>query len=550
MTLDPKTLNQLKLWPYREAQRLQKTLKGSAPKSGKVLFETGYGPSGLPHIGTFAEVARTTWVRKAYEAITGQETTLIAFSDNVDGLRQIPTNLPDREALVEHLGKPLCDIPDPFGKAESYSGFMNAKLREFLDTFGFEYTFRASHEQYRGGAFNEGLLRILDRYEKVRNIILPTLQPETRENWSPFMPRCPQCGKLNTTRVLAIHPERGEISFACDQGQVEEIVKDGITTWKGCQPCGFEGTLPVTDGHAKVGWKVDWALRWYTFGVNYEMYGKDLIDSATLSGQICRALGGTPPEGMFYEMFLDEHGAKISKSKGNGLTIEEWLTYGPLDSLATFIFKKPEEASRLYFGAIPQHVDEYLQLCARWSELTDDLQRHNSPLWFIRHHDATAQPDAIHHRAQTNYGTILNLVSALSTDDQATLWDYILRYDPQAPDERHTLDHLITKAQAYYRDFVLPKKRYKLPDPDLRPAVDALLAWLDAYQGHDGKEIQNAVYAISKDLNLDQKRFFQALYELLLGQEQGPRVGHFIQLYGPHATASLARQKLAQLEME
>lgn len=544
MTLDAKTLNRLKLWPWREAGRLKKSLRGK--EKSQVLFQTGYGPSGLPHIGTFAEVARTTWVRQAFAQMSDTPTALYAFSDNVDGFRQIPTNLPNKEMLVEHLGKPLCDIPDPFGEKESFSGYMNSKLQEFLDHFGFSYTFKASHEHYRNGAFNEGLLRVLDRYEKVRGIITPTLSEENREAWSPFMPLCPQCGKLNTTRVVATHPERGEISFVCDQGQVEEIEKDGVKTWKGCQPCGFEGTVPVTDGHTKVGWKVDWALRWFTFGVDYEMYGKDLIDSAILSGKICRALGGEPPEGMFYEMFLDRHGAKISKSKGNGLTIDEWLTYGPLESLAMFIVKKPEQASRLYFGAIPQHVDEYLQQLSRFSD-QEGAAKYNSPIWFIRNREVEAG-QVLGYGAQMNYGTLLNLVSALNTGDREVVWDYVRRYDADAEGEKEVMDTLIDRALAYYRDEILPHKVYKLPGDEMRPAVDAFLLWLEGYEGQDGTEIQDAAYEACNQNGVEDKRaFFQTMYELVLGTSKGPRLGTFVQLYGVQETITLARQKLAEL---
>ncbi len=553
MTLDAKTINKLKLWPYREAARLNKGLRKDPP--ARVLFQTGYGPSGLPHIGTFAEVARTNWVCQAYALMSDTPVTLQAFSDNYDGLRQIPTNLPNKESLVEHLGKPLCDIPDPFGEKESFSGYMNSKLQEFLDAFGFEYTFKASHEQYRGGVFNEGLLRILERYDKVRNIIVPTLSPENREAWSPFMPICPNCGKLNTTRVVGVHPDRGEVSFVCDQGKVERITKierddDGnereVQTWKGCEPCGFEGTVPVTDGNVKVGWKVDWALRWYTFGVHYEMYGKDLIESAHLSAKVCRALGGTPPEGMFYEMFLDKHGAKISKSKGNGLTIDEWLTYGPLESLAMFIIKKPTQASRLHFGTIPQHVDEYLQHTSRFPSLVD-VKRFNSPISFIRHQDIEEKPETVRYGSRLNYSTLLNLVSVLNTDEAEVVWDYVVRYDPAAEEDRVTIEVLIQKALAYFRDFVLPTKEYKRPSTEMQPAVEAFIEWLEAYEGSDGGEIQTAAYGASKERGLDQKLFFQTMYELVLGQSQGPRLGTFVQLYGVQNTIDLAKKKLAEL---
>ncbi|MBH24810.1 MAG: lysine--tRNA ligase [Myxococcales bacterium] len=540
MSLDKQEINQLKQWPYRECRGLMKSLKKREPKSGKVLFETGYGPSGLPHIGTFAEVARTTWVRQAYTLMTGEQTLLYAFSDDMDGLRKVPNNIPNRELIAEHLGKPLCDIPDPFGERESYSGYMNAKLREFLDHFGFDYTFKASHEQYRGGVFNEGLGRILDNYEKIRGVILPTLSEENRADWSPFMPICRSCGKVNSTRVVATHPERGTLSYVCDGSLVHEK-----TGW-GYSGCGDESEIPVTDGNVKVGWKVDWALRWYTFGVNYEMYGKDLIDSAKLSSKICRILGEQPPVGMFYEMFLDQEGHKISKSIGNGLTIDEWLTYGPLESLALFIYKRPDRASRLHFDVIPQHIDEYLNHLSRWPDL-DRIKRCNSPVYFIHHAQAQDDPEQLGFSTDLNFNVILNLVSVLNSEDREMIWTYLLRYRPDAEQDRELIDGLIDKALVYYRDFVLPTKDYQLPSDEMRPAVDALVVWLDGYDGDDAVEIQNAAYAAGKDAGVNLREFFKTMYQLLIGQDQGPRLGTFIQLYGVKDTLKLAQAKLVEL---
>ena len=531
--MDPQTLAKLKNWPYREARLLEKTLQRQEPKSGAALLQTGFGPSGLPHIGTFAEVARSTWVRQAYELLTGKPTTLYAFSDDMDGLRKIPDNMPNQAMLAQHLGKPLCDIPDPFGEAESFSGHMNGKLREFLDHFGFQYTFKAAHEQYRGGVFNEGLNRILAHYEEIRNVIIPTLSPENREAWSPFMPICSSCGKVYTTRVTGTSPDNQTIRYSCDQ------------SYKGIDACDHTEEIPVTDGRVKVGWKVDWALRWYTFGVNYEMYGKDLIDSAKLSSQICRILGERPPVGMFYEMFLDENAEKISKSRGNGLTIDEWLRYGPLDSLALFVMKKPKQASKLYFGTIPQHVDELLTHYAGFEGL-EERARLNSPLFFIRKEDA-AGAGKIAYSAGTTYSMLLNLVSALNTDDRSVVWDYVCRYNPQATEDKEVLDLLIDRAMTYYADFVLPNKVYALPPEDFRPAVDALLDWLESYDGNDSKEIQNAAYAIGKEHEVDLRTFFSVMYQLILGEERGPRLGTFISLYGAKETLTLAREKLSEL---
>ncbi len=532
--LDPTTISTLKNWPYREALDLQRSLRRRSPKSGAALLETGFGPSGLPHIGTFAEVARTTWVRQAYTMITGEPTLLYAFSDDLDGLRGIPGNMPNQAMLREHLGKPLCDTPDPFGQEESYSGYMNARLREFLDHFGFEYTFKASHQQYRGGVFNEGLERILQNYEEIRSVVLPTLSPENRQGWSPFMPICERCGKVYTTRVVETHPERGSLVYACDQD------------FKGVTACGHKAEAPVTNGRAKVGWKVDWALRWFTFGVNYEMYGKDLSDSAKLSARICKIMGEEPPVGMFYEMFLDQNAEKISKSRGNGMTIDQWLQYGSLESLAFFIMKKPRQASKLYFGAIPQHVDELLQQYEGFGAL-EGPTRLNSPLYFIHYKEVAERAGTLSYEAGLNYSTLLRLVSALNTGEREVVWDYVRRYNDKIDADRAILDVLIDSALNYYRDEILPHKVYELPDAASRPAVDQLLAWLAAYEGRDGKEIQDAAYEAGKAHGLDLRGFFRTMYRLILGEEQGPRLGTFIELYGVKETLALAEAKLAEL---
>jgi lysyl-tRNA synthetase class 1 len=483
----------------------------------------------LPHIGTFAEVARTCWVRQAYEALTGEPTVLYAFSDDTDGLRKVPDNVPNAEMLREHLGKPLCDIPDPFGEAESYSGYMNRRLRQFLDKFGFSYEFKASHTQYRGGVFNDGLMRVLGNYDKIRDIVLPTLSPENRAGWSPFMPICQRCGKVYTTRVVATHADRGTISYVCDQPYQDTIAG-----------CGNEAEISVADGGVKVGWKVDWALRWFTYGVDYEMYGKDLIDSAKLSGRICRVLGEQPPQGFFYEMFLDGQGRKISKSLGNGMTIDEWLEYGPLESLSLFIFKKPEQASRLHFDVVPQNTDEYLQHRGRFAEL-DEARQLGSPIWFLH------PGEEVQFSAKLNYAALLNLVSVLNTDDHAVVWGYLERYDPDAQTDRAVLDGLIIRALNYYRDFVLPTKEHELPSAEMRPVVDEFLDFLAGYDGEDGGEIQRAAYAAGKGAGVNLREFFGTMYKLILGQPQGPRLGTFVALYGVENTLALAREKLREL---
>ncbi|MBA2662811.1 MAG: lysine--tRNA ligase [Bradymonadaceae bacterium] len=526
---------ELKAWPFKEAQKIAHKLDvtqkaGKALKHDDVLFETGFGPSGLPHIGTFAEVARTTWVRYAFEHLGERETRLYAFSDDMDGLRKVPENMPNKELIAAHLGKPLCDIPDPFGEEDSFSGYMNAKLRRFLDSFGFAYAFKSSKDQYRNGVFNEGLLRILECYDAVRDVIIPTLSKENREAWSPFFPVCEQCAKVYSTRITATHPQEGTVSYACDQ------------SFRGIEACGHTGTLPVTDGNVKVGWKVDWALRWYVFGVDYEMYGKDLIDSAELSAKIVRVLGGEPPVGFFYEMFLDENGAKISKSVGSGLTIDEWLQYGPLESLAWFIFQNPTKAKKLHFDVIPKSVDDYLDARRKFGQAEGgDV---NSPIWFIER-DKLAAGESISYESDISYSMLLNLVNVLNTDDKSIVWNYILRYDESARADHGVIDDMIDRALRYYRDFVLPTKQYALPGEEAMAALNQLIAFLESYEGSSAEDLQSATYAAGKENGLALSDWFRTMYRLLLGQERGPRLGTFIHLYGVKETVALIKERVA-----
>ncbi len=528
----------LTAWPYQEARSVLEHL-GRAAKKGAtdkpVIFETGYGPSGLPHIGTFSEVARTTWVQRAFEELSDRPTRLIAFSDDMDGLRKVPENIPNPEMVAEHLGKPLCDIPDPFGEAESFSGYMNGKLCSFLDSFGFDYEFYSSQEQYRSGAFNKGLLRILECYDEVRQVIIPTLSYENKEEWSPFFPVCESCGKVNNTRVLEIHPEDGELTYVCDQ------------SFRGSEACGHRGRTAVTDGRVKVGWKVDWAMRWYVLGVDYEMYGKDLIESADLSSKIVKILGGEPPVGMFYEHFLDEKGAKISKSKGTGLTIDEWLRYGTLESLGWFIYKKPGTAKRLFFEMIPRSTDQHLEERASFGRVEEDSERKNSPVYFIESGRLNTGEE-VTYESEVSFSMLLNLVNVLNTDDREILWDYLRRYNPEVDADAEIIDDLIDRALRYYRDFVLPTKEFRLPEGEILVAVKALREALAAADGATAEELQTLAYQTGKDHGIKLKNWFKAMYRLLLGQDQGPRLGTFIHLYGIDETVALLEQRIAEAE--
>jgi lysyl-tRNA synthetase class 1 len=510
-----------KSWPFEEARKLLTRTKGAVPEKGYVLFETGYGPSGLPHIGTFGEVVRTTMVRRAFNALSDMPTKLFAFSDDMDGLRKVPDNVPNQELLAQHLGKPLTSVPDPFGTHESFGHHNNARLRGFLDQFGFEYEFQSATDCYKSGRFDDALLAVLRNYDAVIKVILPTLGPERRATYSPFLPVCPKTGIVLQVPVLEQNVDAGTIVYQDEDGSKLEV--------------------PVTGGHCKLQWKADWAMRWTALGVDYEMSGKDLIDSVRLSSRICQILGGTPPEGFTYELFLDDKGEKISKSRGNGLTVEEWLRYAPPESLALYMFNSPKKAKRLYFDVIPRHVDDYMTFLGKYAE-QDEAARMDNPAWHIHAGNPPAPEDHV------TFGLLLNLASACNTEDQKVLWGFITRYAPDAtPESAPILDALVGHAIAYYQDFVKPNKTYRQPTDDERTALEDLVAELGKMgDGATAEDIQNVVYEIGKrDAFKDLRAWFRALYEILLGTDQGPRMGSFIALYGVAETISLIRRVLA-----
>ncbi len=409
-------------WPFQEArQLLQKRLRSCVPEKGYVLFETGYGPSGLPHIGTFAEVARTTMVRRAFERIAPEiPTRMICFSDDMDGLRKVPDNIPNKEMVGEHLGKPLTQVPDPFGTHESFGHHNNARLRQFLDTFGFQYEFKSSTACYREGLFDAALLRVLQHYEQILAVMLPTLGPERRATYSPFLPVSPKSGRILQAPVIQRDPAAGTIVFEDEDGTKVETA--------------------VTAGNCKLQWKCDWAMRWYAFTVDYEMSGKDLAESVKLSSQICRILGGTPPNNLTYEMFLDEKGEKISKSKGNGIAVEDWLRYAPPESLAYFMYQKPTAARRLHFDVIPRNVDDYLGELQTFAA-AETKQRLTSAVWHIHNGDVPTPETGV------TFGMLLNLVSVCHSEDPRVIWHYITRYSPFAtPESSPQLDRLVSFA--------------------------------------------------------------------------------------------------------
>ncbi len=521
MTSERELAEAARAWPFEEARNLQKRLGGKTPEKGYVLFETGYGPSGLPHIGTFGEVVRTTMVRRAFQRLSDIPTRLFCFSDDMDGLRKVPDNVPNREMVAKHLGKPLTQIPDPFGEHESFGAHNNARLRAFLDSFGFDYEFKSSTDLYASGRFDDALRRVLECYDQVMAIMLPTLGPERRESYSPFLPICPKTGRVLQLPTIERDVAAGTIVYRDEDGKDVEV--------------------PVTGGHCKLQWKADWAMRWFALDVDYEMSGKDLIDSVKAASRITSALGGKPPAGFNYELFLDENAQKISKSKGNGLSVEEWLSYAPPESLSLFMYHKPRAAKRLYFDVIPRAVDDYFTFLRRYHE-EDEAARLGNPAWHI--HNGRPPQDNV----PLTFNLLLNLASVCNAADPATLWGFISRYVPGVNAENApTLDSLVGYAIRYYADFVKPAKRYRTPSDMEQTALADLLERLEALpKNADGEAIQTEVYEVGKRHDFaDLRAWFKALYEILLGQEQGPRMGTFFAIYGLDESKALIRRALA-----
>ena len=522
-------------WPFEEARKIVARLK-KKPKD-EVIFSTGYGPSGLPHIGTFGEVARTTMVRHAFRVLTDDKisTRLLAFSDDMDGLRKVPDNVPNGEMLTEDLGKPLTRVRDPFGTHPSFGAHNNARLRAFLDTFGFDYEFLSATECYTSGRFDKALLQVLSHFDKVMAVMLPSLREERAQTYSPFLPISERTGIVLQVPVTAHDAAAGTITYE------DPDTRESITT-------------PVTGGRCKLQWKPDWAMRWYALGVDYEMAGKDLIDSVKLSGEINRAIGGTPPEGFNYELFLDEKGQKISKSKGNGLTIDEWLRYASPESLSLFMYREPKAAKRLYFDVIPRNVDEYFQFLDGYQR-QDGKQRLGNPVWHI-HAGNPPQPDM-----PINFQLLLTLVSSSNAENPETLWGFIGRYRPGVTPATHPkLDAMVGYAINYYRDFVLPTKKFRDPAEQERAALSDLRDALSNMPADSSAEkIQDVVYEIGRrEPFLDEKKkakdgkpgvsleWFNMLYQVLLGQEKGPRFGSFVAAYGLKNTVDMIDGALAR----
>lgn len=528
---------QSRAWPFEEARKIVKRYeKKGYPDT--IMFETGYGPSGLPHIGTFGEVARTTMVRHAFHVLTENKvkTKLLCFSDDMDGLRKVPENIPNRALMETYLGKPLTRVPDPFTKDyPSFGAANNARLRAFLDRFGFNYEFASATDYYTSGRFDETLLKMLANYDKIMAVIVPTLGEERRATYSPFLPISPISGKVLQVAMIAHDAKKGTVTY------IEPETGEKIET-------------EVTGGKVKCQWKADWAMRWTALGIDYEMAGKDLIDSVALSSKICRILGGTPPEGFNYELFLDDKGQKISKSKGNGLTIDEWLTYAPTSSLGLYMYQKPKTAKRLYFDVIPKAVDEYYSFLSAYPKQSWK-DRLNNPVWHM-HNGNPPKVDL-----PVPFAMLLNLVSASNAENADVLWGFISRYAKGAtPENQPELDSLVGFAIRYFNDFVKPTKKFRAPDTVERETlekIDKALANLPA--DADAHTIQNALLDIGRVTERYQDHnkkspdggpgvsvsFFQMLYEILIGQERGPRFGSFIALYGINETRGLIADALA-----
>jgi lysyl-tRNA synthetase class 1 len=513
---------QSKAWPYEEARKLLKRWPDGKAAGAPVIFETGYGPSGLPHIGTWNEVARTTFVRQAYAELTGgAPTRLIAFSDDLDGLRKVPDNIPNQALLTENLGKPLTQIPDPFGTHDSFAAHNNAMLRSFLDRFGFDYEFVSATDCYQSGRLDAVIRKVLHAWDAIMGVMLPTLGEDRRKTYSPVLPISPASGRVLQVPVEVTDAEAGLIAFDDEDGtRVHQSAFGGL---------------------AKLQWKVDWAARWVALGVDYEMAGKDLIDSVTQSGKIARVLGGRPPEGFNYEMFLDDKGEKISKSKGNGLSLEEWLRYGSEPSLAFYIYREPKRAKSLHIGVIPRAVDEYWQFREKYPAQPIE-QKLGNPVHHI--HDGKV-PET---KLPVTYGLLLNLVSLPGVADKETAWKFVQRYAPgTSPDSDPELDELIGLAVNYAHDFVGPGLERRAPtamEAEALRDLDSELAKLPV--DAEAETIQNAVFDVGKRHPFESLRgWFQALYETLLGSSQGPRMGSFIALYGIENSRKLIAEALA-----
>ncbi len=518
--LDNNVIQSASAWPFVEIRKLLKERKDLIKSKKKIIFQTGYGPSGLPHIGTFGEVARTTMMINALRQIDKIDTELITFSDDMDGLRKVPDNIPNEDILKKNLGKPLTSIPDPFKKYQSFAEHNNMMLKEFLEKFNFKFSFKSSTENYKNGTFNESLKRVAEKYEDIMNIILPTLRSERKKTYCPFLPICPDTGKVLEVPMLNLEKNTGKIIF--DNG-------------------GKKIQTNIYDGNCKLQWKVDWAMRWFTFNVDFEMYGKDLTESAILSNKICKILGRTPPNGFAYELFLDERGEKISKSKGNGITIEEWLNYASPESLSLYMYQNPKRAKKLYADVVPKAVDEYLSLIEKFPKQKAKDQLSN-PVWHVHNGEPPKE------KIVMSFSMLLNLVGSSNADNKKILWKFINRfYKNVNPKSNPILDNLTDHAVKFFKEKLEPKKIYKKPNDQEKKALNNLALNIEKIdENMPPEEIQTIVYTTGKENGYEKnlRDWFKLIYQVLFGDIDGPRMGFFISFFGVQETIKLIKDKI------
>ena len=513
-------LDKTSAWPFVEAKKMLRERKSFIEKKGKITLQTGYGPSGLPHIGTFGEVARTSMMVNALNQLTDLPTEIITFSDDMDGLRKVPDNVPNQELLTANLHKPLTQVPDPFNKYNSFGEHNNEMLKNFLNSFNFRYNFKSSTSLYKSGYFNPTLQIILENYDGVMNIILPTLGKDRQRTYSPFLPICPETGHVLEIPVLEIDKNNSKVVFDNNGKKLE---------------------ASILDGHCKLQWKVDWAMRWYALDVDFEMYGKDLIESAILSSKIINLIGKKNPSGFAYELFLDEKGEKISKSKGNGITIDQWLTYASPESLSLYMYQNPKRAKKLYKEIVPKAVDEYLD-CIEKAKKQDELQLLMNPVWHV-HNGKVPQEDSI-----MTFSMLLNLVETSNADSKELLWKFVKKYNPNISEKNSPIfDALVGYAIKYFNDVIKSQKKYKMPDEQERKALTALVNTLDkCNEQMSPEEIQTLIYSTGKENGYAEnlRDWFKLIYEVVFGDENGPRMGFFISFFGVNETKELILSKL------
>ena len=518
--LDNNEIQSVSAWPFVEVRKLLKERKNSIKSKGKIIFQTGYGPSGLPHIGTFGEVARTTMMINALRYLEKIDAELITFSDDMDGLRKVPENIPNHQILENNLGKPLTSIPDPFDKFNSFAEHNNSMLKDFLKKFNFDFTFKSSSENYKKGIFNESLKRVAEKYNDIMDVIIPTLRSERKKTYCPFLPICPDTGKVLEIPMINLDEKSGKITFDNNGKKMQ---------------------TKIYDGNCKLQWKVDWAMRWFTFDVDFEMYGKDLTESAILSNKVCKILGKTPPNGFAYELFLDENGEKISKSKGNGITIEDWLKYASPESLSLYMYQNPKRAKKLYADVVPKAVDEYLSLIEKFT-VQSEKEKLSNPVWHI--HNGKPPNEKI----VMPFSMLLNLVGSSNADDKKILWKFINRFHKNVkPENSPILDDLTDYAIRFFKDKLKPKKKYKKPDDKEKKALLNLANKIEKIGTNmPPEEIQTIVYTIGKENGYEKnlREWFKLLYQVLFGDIDGPRIGFFISFFGVQETVKLIKEKI------